>query len=96
MRQIPYAVRLNCVLIHGIAGSPSNAQILRRLEEGRSDRKPVHLGPQAVDNGCRRIFADIQRLQRNINEPAIRRAVAAGVRDHVGDGRICLDDLFQL
>ena len=50
MRQILHVVRLNCVLVQRVARSASDAQILRRLQECRSNRKPVQLGPQAIDN----------------------------------------------
>jgi hypothetical protein len=67
VRKIRDVIRLNRVLIHGIARPSADAQILRGLEERGSDWEPVELGPQAIDNLRRSNLALIERFERNID-----------------------------
>ena len=72
VREILHVVRLNGVLIHGIARSPSNAQVLRSLEKSRCNWKPIQLRPQAVDHIRRGDFPLIQLLQCYKHEAPVR------------------------
>ena len=93
MREILHVVRLNGVLIHGIARSSADAQILRSLEKSRCNREPVEFGPQAADNIRRGDFPLIQRLQRDIDTAGVP---GARMGNDIGDRRVSLDDLLDL
>ncbi len=45
MGQIGHVIGLQRVLVERVAATAADAQILRRLQKGRGNREPVHLGP---------------------------------------------------
>ena len=90
------AVGLQRVLIHGVAGTAADTQILRRLQKRRGDRQTVELRAQPSDDLRRTDLALRQRIQGHINEAGVGGTVAAGEGDHVGHGRIAFDDADDL
>ena len=91
-----HRVGLERVLVHGIAGTSTDAEILRGLQECRSYRQMVQLRAQA-GNDLRGAYVAVgQRLERNVEGAGIGCAATAGKRNHVGDSRVFLDHFANL
>ena len=78
MGELFRVVGLERVLVQRVTASPADAQILRGLEEYRSDRQTVQFRTQAINDLGSPNLAFRQRFERNIDETGIGRAAAPG------------------
>ena len=105
--QVGDALGLNRVLVHRVAATAADAQILGSLQKGRGDGKRFIFGRRRLmtsaadtvryrESAFRSAAGTGQRLESDVDEAAVAGALSARVGVHMSNGRVGLDNTYEL
>src|ERR1035437_9993817 len=94
--KVIHIVSLDRVLIHRVAATSANAQVLRGLEKCRRAGNPVQLRTKPVDHFSSTDLSLAKRLQDDKDVSGVGSAATSREANDVLHRRIFLDDILNL